>query len=112
MKRGVFWLMLLGTLVIGLTAGPGLWAAPGQDSARQTVPTRTPQTPPTSQPSKPKDQPTPTPVATATEAANAPAAESSEPLLPSAGGRSLRLPLFGVLVAIGLVVFTAVRRFV
>lgn len=118
MKRAVFWFVLLGALVIGLAAGPGLWAAPGQDPARQTVPTRTPQSPPTespppptSPPSKPKDQPTPTPAATATGVANAPAAESSEPLLPPAGGRSLRLPLFGALLAIGLVVLTAVRRF-
>ena len=33
---------LAGLVVIGLTAGPDLWAAPGQTAERQTVPTRTP----------------------------------------------------------------------
>jgi len=118
MKRYILGLVLLGALVIGLAVGPGSWAAPGQDPARQTVPTRTPQSPPTepppsptSPPPKPKDQPTPTPITTATGVANAPAEESSEPLLPSAGGRSLRLPLFGALVAVSLGMLKAVRRF-
>jgi hypothetical protein len=112
MKRAVFGLVLLGVLTVGLAAGPSLWAAPGQDPARQTVPTRTPQPLPTNPPSKsPGEQPTSTPATTATVVANVPAAESSGPSLPQAGGRSLRLPLFGALVALGLAMLMAVGRF-
>ena len=109
MKRAVFGLVLVGMLTVGLAAGPSLWAAPGQDPARQTVPTRTPQPIPTNPPSKPpKEQPTPAPAATATVVANVPAAGLS---LPQAGGLSLRLPLFGALVVLGLAMLMAAGRF-
>ena len=48
MTKRAFWLLLLGALTAGLAVAPGLWAAPGQDPNRQTVPTRTSSSPPTS----------------------------------------------------------------
>jgi hypothetical protein len=50
MRKGFFWLALIGLLVVGLAVGPDLWAAPGQAPHRQTVPTRTPVPPPTEPP--------------------------------------------------------------
>jgi outer membrane biosynthesis protein TonB len=65
MKRGILWIVVLGILMVGLAAGPDLWAAPGQSPGRQTVPTRTPQPPPTEPPPPPPpaDQPSPSPPA-------------------------------------------------
>jgi hypothetical protein len=110
MKRAVLGLVLLGVLTVGLTAGPSLWAAPGQDPARQTVPTRTPQPRPTNPPSKsPGEQPTSTPATTATVVADVPTMEPTGLSLPQAGGMSLRLPLFGALVVLGLVLMAVGR---
>ena len=63
MRKSVLWVVVLGLLIVGLTAGPGLWAAPGQSPERQTVPTRTPRPEPTDEPdeldepAEPTDEP-------------------------------------------------------
>jgi hypothetical protein len=93
MRRITLGLMLLGIIVLGLATGPALWAAPGQNPARQTVPTKTPTLPPaTETPSVPptSNPPanSPTPVPTATLGVT-PTGQISEPLLPLAGGLSL-----------------------
>jgi len=117
MRRITFGLVLLGILVLGLAAGPALWAAPGQNPTRQTVPTRTPTLPPPTETrsvpptSKPPANP-PTPVPTATVGVT-PAGQVSEPLLPEAGGLSPHLSL-GVTMIVGgivtLLLATARRR--
>lgn len=56
MKRGILWLVLLGILMVGLIAGPDLWAAPGQSPERQTVPS--PTSPPPTKPPATKPPPT------------------------------------------------------
>jgi hypothetical protein len=104
-KSSALWIVLIGLLATGLAVGPNLWAAPEQDPARQTVPTRTPQSSPTSRP--PKAQPTSIP--TATVGATPPVA-SSESLLPQAGGRSLRLSLGLALLVVGLFVIGMIGR--
>lgn len=53
MKKGVLPVMVLVLFVLALTAGPDLWAAPGQEVGRQTVPTRTAAPPPTEPPPPP-----------------------------------------------------------
>lgn len=59
MRRDMLWVVVVGILMAGLAFGPDLWAAPGQNLGRQTVPTRTPVPPPPTEP--PPDQPTPEP---------------------------------------------------
>jgi hypothetical protein len=116
MRKITFGLVLLGIMLLGLAAEPALWAAPGQDPARQTVPTKTPTPlPPTETPSvpptnKPPENP-PTPVPTTTAEATA-AGQVSEPLLPQAGGLSPHLPLGAAMVVGGLFILllAAVRR--
>jgi len=116
MKRYVFWGLLLGILMVGLATGSDLWAAPGQCPERQTVPTRTPTPPPptpTLPPPPPDKSPVPTPTALATSPAPSGEAlpgESSKPLLPEAGGRSIGLHLGVALMAVGLLVLAVVRR--
>jgi hypothetical protein len=101
-KRSALWLVLLGILAIGLAMGPDLWAAPGQNLERQTVPTKTP----TSQP--PKTQPTLAPTATVEVT---PTQAPSEPLLPEAGGRGILCPLLGAaMIAVGLLAIRVVKR--
>ena len=102
MRRSALWLILLSMLTIGLAAGPDLWAAPNQSPARQTVPTPTPEPQPTEPPSskpKPKDQLTPVPTPTVEVT---PTIEPSEPLLPRAGGWSIRFPLGVTLMVVVL----------
>jgi len=126
-RKSFFWVVLLGVLAVGLVTGSDLWAAPGQNPGRQTVPTRTPVPPPPTEPppppptetpsppsshsSKPSsgDQPSPTSVPTSTSTAQ-PA--PSEPLLPAAGGRSARLYLSAATVILGLFALVVVRRYV
>ena len=113
MKRGILWLVLLGILMVGLTAEPDLWAAPGQSPARQTVPTLTPSPSPTEPPPPPTIQPMPTPTALAVSstASNATlAGSSSEPILPEAGGWSIRLYLSAAMIAVGLLVLVMIGR--
>jgi hypothetical protein len=119
MKRGVLLVIVLGILMAGLATGPGLWAAPGQSPARQTVPTRTPTpSPPTETPSpppktKPKPTPTPTPTALATSSAlseNVPIEEPSRPRLPEAGGASLYPYLGAAMTAVGFFILAWVGR--
>jgi len=114
--RGTLWVALFGVLVVGLVAGPDLWAAPGQSPARQTVPTRTPEQPPTPEPTNPppkpkpeKPQPTAAPEVTPT-ASPVPAEGASGPLLPEVGGWSVRLPLSIATVLFGLLILVGVRR--
>jgi len=97
-----FWIVLIGVLVIAVAVGPDLWAAPGQSTVRQTVPTRTPT------PSKPRptEQPTPTPTAVM-EATPTPL---PAPLLPSSGGRSIHLGLGIAMIIVGLVALTVAKR--
>jgi len=114
-KKRTMWVALFGVLVVGLVAGPDLWAAPGQSPARQTVPTRTPEQPPTPEPTsppkpKPKPQPTAAPEVTPT-ASPVSAEEASGPLLPEVGGQSIRLRLGGVTFMVGLVILIAIRKF-
>jgi len=109
-KRSALWLVLLGILAIGLAMGPDLWAAPGQNLERQTVPTKTPtrqpMKTPTSQP--PKTQPTLAPTATVKVT---PAQAPSEPLLPEAGGRGIPCPLLGAaMIVVGLLAILVVKR--
>jgi hypothetical protein len=117
MKRGVLLVIVLGILMAGLATGPGLWAAPGQSPARQTVPTRTPTpSPPTETPSPPpktKPKPTPTPTALATSSAlseNVPIEEPSRPRLPEAGGASLYPYLGAAMTAVGFFILAWVGR--
>jgi len=119
MKRGVLLVIVLGILIMGLATGPGLWAAPGQSPARQTVPTRTPTPlPPTETPSpppktKPKPTSTPTPTALATSSAlseNVPVEEPSSPRLPEAGGPSLYPYLGAAMTTVGLFILALVGR--
>jgi hypothetical protein len=117
MKRILLWVVVVGMLMAGLAAGPDLWAAPGQSSARQTVPTPTPQLPPTEPPPSPtKPPPTPTPrssgaqlkpTLTARVEANTPTVESPQPLLPSAGGRSIRLQFSMAWITLALLILAA-----
>lgn len=120
MKRVVFWIVVLGIVMIGLAAGPDLWAAPGQSPARQTVPTRTPQPPPTKPPPPPTEPPPspkepppppsqPTPDPTAAQKA-AFAGGASDSLLPEAGGSSTRLHLSVAMIMAGLLVLAKVKR--
>jgi LysM repeat protein len=61
MKHGKLLIALLGTLVFAVFTGPDLWAAPGQNPYRQTVPTETPTSIPTSIPTAvPTGVPVPT----------------------------------------------------
>jgi hypothetical protein len=115
MKRGILWTVALGILVVGLAAGPDLWAAPGQNLVRQTVPTRTPQPPlteppsppPTEPPSPPADQPTADPNA----AVNATFDDgASDPSLPQAGGWSIHLRLGAAMIVVGFVALALARR--
>ena len=103
MKRDVLWVVALGIIMVGLAAGPDLWAAPGHSPARQTVPTRTPTSrPPTeTPPPQPTSKPQPTSTAQATSAA---------PLLPEAGGRSVRLHLGVAIMVVSLLVLAVGRR--
>ena len=134
MKRGILWIVVLGILMVGLAAGPDLWAAPGQSPGRQTVPTRTPQPPPTEPPppppppdqptSPPVDQPTsppvdqPTPPPPADQPTPNPAAVvkttsaggASDPFLPEAGGWSVRFHLGAMMILAGLLVLVVVRQ--
>ena len=55
MRRGVFWIVIMVAFLLAVTAGPNLWAAPGQSPERQTVPTRTPVPPPTEPPPPPSE---------------------------------------------------------
>jgi len=114
MKRAMLWVVALGILVVGVTAGADLWAAPEQNPARQTVPTRTPVPPPTEPPPPPKEKPKPDPTAipaTPTPLPEAaPAGGASEPLLPGAGGHGVRLQLGAVMVVVGLFALAVVRR--
>ena len=113
MNRTVFWVLALGILVMGLSTGRDLWAAPGQSPARQTVPTRTPVTPPTQPPSSPKKEPAPTPTPTVAPTPVAeviPADGPAQPLLPDAGGSSIRFQLGVVVTVAGLLAWAAVRR--
>jgi len=117
MKTAVFWVMLCGILMVGLAAGPDLWAAPGQNPARQTVPTPTPQLSPTKPlPSPTQPPPTPTsrpsdaqpePTLTAMVESNIPAVGMSELLLPQAGGRSIRLQFSFALMTLALLILAA-----
>ena len=112
-KKAVFWLALSVMLPVALMTGPDLWAAPGQSPARQTVPTRTPVPSPTELPSPPTTEPMPTPTAlavssTVSDAAHAEA--SSQPILPEAGGWSIRLYLGAAMIAVGLLALAAVGR--
>ena len=115
MKKSVLWAVVLGILMVALAAGPDLWAAPGQSPARQTVPTRTPQPPPTEPPPPPTeppppppaDQPTPVPSATAEDTS---AKGPSELLLPDAGGWSIRLYLGAAMIVAAFLVLVMVRR--
>jgi hypothetical protein len=105
-KKAVFWLVLSVMLTVALMTGPDLWAAPGQSPARQTVPTRTPVPSPTTQP-----MPTPTALAVSSTASAAAHAEaSSQPILPEAGGWSIRLYLSAAMIAVGLLVLVVVGR--
>lgn len=111
MKKAVLWVVALGILLAGLPDGTDLWAAPGQSPARQTVPTRTPEAPP---PPPPKEKPSPAPAAapaTPTPLPEVvPAGGASEPLLPGAGGRSIRLQLGAAMVVAGLLVLVIIRQ--
>jgi len=122
MKRGILWIVVLGILMVGLAAGPDLWAAPGQSPGRQTVPTRTPQPPPTEPPpppdqptsppvdqptSPPVDQPTPNPAAVVKTTS---AGGASDPFLPEAGGWSVRFHLGATMILAGLLVLVVVRQ--
>lgn len=112
-KKAVFWLVLSVMLTVALMTGPDLWAAPGQSPARQTVPTRTPVPSPTEPPTPPTTEPVPTPTAlavssTVSDAAHAEA--SSQPILPEAGGWSIRLYLSAAMIAVGLLVLVVVGR--
>ncbi len=120
-KKAVFWLVLSVMLTVALMTGPDLWAAPGQSPARQTVPTRTPvpsptepSTPSPTEPSTaPTTEPMPTPTAlavssTVSDAAHAEA--SSQPILPEAGGWSMRLYLSAAMIAVGLLILVVVGR--
>ncbi len=120
-KKAVFWLVLSVILTMAVMTGPDLWAAPGQSPARQTVPTRTPTpgpTTPTEPPMSPTSpppttQPMPTPTALAvssTASAAAHAEASSQPILPEAGGWSIRLYLSAAMIAVGLLVLVVVGR--
>jgi hypothetical protein len=114
MKRDVMWVVALGIIMVGLAAGPDLWAAPGHSPARQTVPTRTPTSrPPTETPPQPTSKPKPTSTAQATPVApseDIPAEGSSDPLLPEAGGWSARLHLGVAMMVISLLVLAVGRR--
>ncbi len=54
MKKSTLLVVALVVLVLALSTGPDLWAAPGQSLERQTVPTRTPVPPPTEPPPPPE----------------------------------------------------------
>lgn len=113
MKKGMLWLILAGILMLGLVTKPDLWAAPGQSPARQTVPTRTPEHPPTPKPTqkpKPKD-PDPTAAPEDTPTALSVVAEgASVPLLPDAGGWSIRLQLGAAMLITGLLLLVVAGR--
>ena len=117
MKRVVFWVVVWVALMVGLAAGPGLWAAPDQNRARQTVPSPTPKLSPTTPlPSPTQPPPTrtsrpsaaqPVPTLTTTVESNIPTEEMPEPLLPPAGGRSIRLQFGFALMTFALLVLAA-----
>ncbi|MCK4314331.1 MAG: hypothetical protein KAX24_01035 [Anaerolineae bacterium] len=112
-EKAVLWIVLFVMLTMALMNGPDLWAAPGQSPARQTVPTRTPVPSPTEPPPPPTTQPMPTPTALAvssTASAAAHAEASSQPILPEAGGWSIRLYLSAAMIAVGLLVLVVVGR--
>jgi hypothetical protein len=116
MKSRVLLIVGLGILMVGLFAAPELWAAPGQDPARQTVPTRTPVPEPTEVPSKDKDdkdeaQQTPIPQATPAVLSEAtPPAEVPEVILPEAGGRRPYSYLGAAMIVVGLLALVARRQ--
>ena len=113
MIKGMLWLILAGILILGLITKPDLWAAPGQSPARQTVPTRTPELPPTPEPTKkPKPKnPDPTAVPEVTPTAPSVVAEgASVPLLPDAGGWSIRLQLGAAMLIAGFLLLVMAGR--
>jgi hypothetical protein len=112
--KGMLWLVLSGIIIMfGLSAQPDLWAAPGQNPARQTVPTRTPEQPPTPEPTqkpKPKDpDPTATPEVTPTVSSVA-AEGAAAPLLPDAGGWSIRFQLGAAMLVTGFLLLVMAGR--
>jgi hypothetical protein len=129
MRRDILWIVVLGILMVGLAAGPDLWAAPGQSPGRQTVPTRTPQPPPTEPPPPPPpppptdqptsppadqpppppptDQPTPNPTAVVETTS---AGGASDSFLPEAGGWSVRFHLGATMILAGTLVLVVVRQ--
>ena len=107
--KGMLWLVIAGIMIMfGLIAQPDLWAAPGQNPARQTVPTRTPEQPPTPEPtSKPKPE-KPNPTAAPEVAPTAPSVTADAatiPLLPEVGGWSIRPYLGATIIIAALFVF-------
>jgi len=124
MRKGALWLVLLGILAMGLVVGPDMWAAPEQNPARQTVPTRTPPSPPSPPTRTPPSPPTQTPPSLPTSSSPAdqptsaptaamgaiPAGRLSKPLLPEAGGWDNHLFLGVALMVIGFLVLVVVRR--
>ena len=112
-KKAMLWIVLFVMLTVALMTGPDLWAAPGQSPARQTVPTRTPVPSPTEPPTPPTTEPMPTPTALAMSSTASDATlarSSSEPILPQAGGWSIRLYLGAAMTAVGLLALAAVGR--
>ena len=123
MKRNVRWLILLAVLAVAvrLAAEPDSWAAPGQSPERQTVPTRTPVASPTTPPPSPtkspssKKNPPPAPTVAPTPTPTplsevVPAGGQSEPLLPDAGGPSVRFQLGVAMAVAGFLAWVAVGR--
>ena len=111
--KGMLWLVLSGILVFGLITKPDLWAAPGQSPARQTVPTRTPEQPPTPEPTKKPHPRNPDPTATTevTPTAFSVAAEgASVPLLPDAGGWGIRFQLGVAMLVTGFLLLAMAGR--
>ena len=113
MIKGMLWLILAGILILGLITKPDLWAAPGQSPARQTVPTRTPEQPPTPEPTKKPKPKKPDPTAVPEVTPTAPsvvAEEASVPLLPDAGGWSIRLQLGAAMLITGFLLLVMAGR--
>ena len=54
-QTNLFWLLLFGIFLFVLSTVPAVWASPGQNPARQTVPTRVPSPTPTSGPCGPTE---------------------------------------------------------
>jgi LysM repeat protein len=80
MKQTLLSIVLLGTLVLAVFTGPDLWAAPGQEPNRQSVPTDTP-------PPSPLETETPTPTETPTSVPTATATP-----IPTSGPTSTPVP--------------------